>query len=297
MPRLSLLATLVALSPAHLSAQLASLGGPVAEADMLYTAGEPRAAFERLESYLASDSTDYGALWRAARSAVVLGIQEEGSRAQNAWLDPAILLAGRAMVQSPDGIDGMYWHGVAAGRRAMNAAPGYAVGLAEIVYDDAHRILAADSLHGGAHNMLGKLNYEIMTLSRIKRLIARTFMGNPALDDTSWENAEYHLRRAVELWPNFVLFHFDLGQLHRKRGRRDEAIREFAHALALPAVHPTDRGLQDQARGVLKEWEVDADSLDVSAVEDHRSPHAHGSDGPEVAGRAADRRGLGSGAP
>lgn len=263
------LATLVALCPTPASAQLAKLGGAVSEADMLYMAGEPRAAFERLQAHLARDPTDYEALWRAARSAVLLGIQEEESRAQNAWLDPAMELAERAVERRPSGLDGVYWRGVAAGRRAMNAAPGYAVELAEVVYGDAHSILEADSLHGGAHNMLGKLNYEIMTVSRIERFIARTFMGNEALDDTSWENAERHLSRAADLWPELVLFHFDLGQLHRERGRRDAAIREFAHTLALPAVHPNDEGLQDRARGFLERWGVAPNALDVSVVQDH----------------------------
>jgi tetratricopeptide (TPR) repeat protein len=166
----------------------------------------------------------------------------------------------RAVAAEPGGVDGTYWHGVAVGRRAMNASPGYAVELAQVSYEDAHAILAVDSLHGGAHNMLGKLNYEIMSLSRIKRGVARTFMSNPALDDTSWENAEYHLTRAVEVWPEFVLFHFDLAQFYRKRGRRDEAIAAFRRAIELPAVHPTDHSLQQQAREILTEWEALPDS-------------------------------------
>jgi tetratricopeptide (TPR) repeat protein len=247
------LAFLLALVPGALHAQLGGLGA-VVEADVLYLTGEPRRAYEVLEAHLAADSTDYDALWRAARAAVVIGIGEEGSRPQNAWLDPAILHAERAVAVRPKGLDGIYWRGVATGRRAMNASPGYAVELAQVVYDDAHRILAADPLHGGAHNMLGKLNYEIMSLSRIKRAIARTFMGNDALDDTSWENAEYHLERAAAVWPDFVLFHFDLGQLYRKRGRRDEAIAQYRRVLELPMTHPTDRKLQEQARSALEEW-------------------------------------------
>ena len=85
-------------------------------------------------------------------------------------------------------------------------------------------------------------------------------MGNDALSDTSWENAEYHLARAAEVWPDFVLFHFDLAQLHRKRGRRDEAIAAYQRALELPSFHPTDRRLKEQARNALAEWGVLADS-------------------------------------
>ncbi len=224
--------------------------------DSLYRAGEPAAALEWVRAAADGDSADYGALWRAARASVVVGLNVEGTRAQNHWLDPAIGWGWRAVQAEPEGIDGLYWRGVAAGRRAMNAAPSYAVDLAQLVYDDAHSILALLPDHGGAHNMLGKLNYEIMTLSRIKRAVARTFMGNSALDDTTWGNAEYHLAKAVLSEPDVVLFNFDLAQLHARRGRRDVAIEVFQTLLRLPATEPIDSRLHDQAREMLHEWGV-----------------------------------------
>lgn len=250
---------LLLLAPGTLHAQLAGFDGSIAEADLLYLGGQPRQAFEVLEARLAVDSVDYDALWRAVRAAVVVGIDEEGSRVQNAWLDPAMALGERAVATRPEGLDGLYWRGVAYGRRAMNASPGYAAELAQRAYDDAHAILRADSLHAGAHNMLGKLNYEVMSVSRIKRAIGRMFMGNEALSDMSWENAEYHLANAVEAAPEVVLFQFDLAQLHRKRGRRDEAIEAYRRVVDLPIVHPTDVSLKTQARDVLIDWDASLD--------------------------------------
>jgi tetratricopeptide (TPR) repeat protein len=261
---LFVLLVLLASGPSAARAQLVGFGDAVSEADMLYLAGEPRMSLERLEQHLAEDSTDYDALWRAARAAVVIGIDEEGSRGQNAWLDPALDWAERAAKVRPGEIDGLYWRGVSAGRRALNAGPGYAVELAQRVYDDAHAILAIDSLHAGAHNMLGKLNYEIMSLSRIKRLLARTFMSKPSLDDTSWEQAEYHLAKAAELAPDFVLFQFDLARLYQKRGRRAEAIAAYQRSLAAPTVHPTDVGLKDQAVRALAEWGIGLDTAGIA---------------------------------
>jgi tetratricopeptide (TPR) repeat protein len=253
--RILSLLSLLAL-PFAAEAQFLDVGGPVSESDVLYMSNQPRLALDILETYLATDSMDYAALWRAARAAVVIGIDEEGARKQNGWLDPAMGWAERAVALNPAEIDGHYWHGVAAGRRAMNAAPKYAAKLAAVVYNDAHTILAVDSLHGGAHNMLGKLNYEIMTVSRFQRLIARTFLGNPALDDTSWENAEYHLALAALSWPDDILFHFDLAQLYKRRGREEEAVFEYRIVLSLQPVHPTDFTLQEQARTQLDEWDV-----------------------------------------
>lgn len=252
--RLVILAALAL--PGALAAQLAGFADPVAQADMLFMAGQPELSYETLLEHVEANPNDYGALWRLSRAAVVVGLTFEGSRPQNLWLDPALHFAERALEIDPRGLDATYWRGAAAGRRAMNAKPGYAAELAQLVYDDAHAVLAADSLHGGAHNMLGKLNYEVMSLSRIGRMIARTFMGNEALDDTSWENAEVHLGRAAEAWPDFVLFHFDLGQLQKKRGDEDDAVRSYRQVLALPAIHPLDAMLQQQTREILDDLGV-----------------------------------------
>lgn len=267
MRRTTLLLVFFAVLPTAASAQFVGFGDAISEADMLYMAGDPRASLDRLLQHMETDSLDYDALWRASRAAVVIGIdiEDENNREQNAWLDPALMWAKKAAEVRPGEVDGLYWRGVSSGRRAMNAGPGYAVELAQEVYDDAHAILAQDSLHGGAHNMLGKLNYEVMSMSRVKRLVARTFMDKPSLDDTSWEQAEYHLATAAEVWPEFVLFHFDLAQLYRKRGRRDEAIEEYIQAISLPSVHPTDHKLQRQAREQLADWGIDTDTVGVGA--------------------------------
>ena len=228
---------------------------PVEQADGFYFEGQALSSFELLDAHLAVVPDDYEVLWRAARAAVILGVAAEGSRPQNAWLDPAMELAHRAVAVRPDGIDGLYWRGAAHGRRAMNASPGYASELAQQVWDDAKAILQQDSLHGGAHNLLGKLNYEVMSLSRFERTMGRIFMGNEALSGASWKLAEIHLAEAAEAWPDLVLFQFDLAQLHRKRGRKEEALEAYRRVLELPAVHPPDIDLQEQAREHVQELE------------------------------------------
>lgn len=254
MPRVLRLCALLALLPASASAQSAvALGDPIAQSDLLYLSNDPGAAYEMLREHVARHPDDYEALWRTARAGVVVGIALEDNRAQNVYLDPALDFARHAVEVRPDGLDGLYWRGVAAGRRAMNASPRYAVELAQIVYDDAHAILEKDSLHAGAHNMLGKLNFEVMTLSRFQRAFAKLFLSNDALAHSSWAEAEAHLAKAVEVSPDFVLFQFDLGQLLERRGRDAEARAHLEEAVRLPAVQPIDPGLQEKAAALLEE--------------------------------------------
>jgi tetratricopeptide (TPR) repeat protein len=225
----------------------------VATADELYFAGQPMESYELLKARLQVDSTDYEALWRASRAAVVIGIVREGITAQNEYLDPAIVLGDRAVAQRPDGLDGLYWRGAAEGRRALNAGNDYASRLVQRVFDDAHAILAVDSLHGGAHNLLGRVNYEIMDLSRVERLLARMLVSSEAIRSSNWESAEAHLRRAVELWPENVLFRLDLGQLYMRRGWDDEARAILEQVRGMTSLHPPDDVFKDTARRWLEE--------------------------------------------
>jgi len=225
----------------------------VSEADRLYFAGKVEEAFTLLQGHLATDSTDYEALWRAARAGVVAGVLRHGITSQNERLDPAIVLGDRAVAVRPDGIDGLYWRGAAEGRRALNAGSNYAARLVQRVYDDAHAILALDSLHGGAYNLLGRVNYEIMDLPRVARFFARRLVGNKAIQDSNWEDAEKYLKRAAELWPDNVLFQLDVGDLYQRRGRDDEARVQLQKVLEMPSLHPADDYFKDSARSFLEE--------------------------------------------
>ena len=229
----------------------------IGEADALYFGGKVEEAYALLREHLRTDSTDYEALWRASRAGVVAGVLRRGAghsiASQNEYLDPAIVLGDRAVAVRPDGIDGLYWRGAAEGRRALNAGNNYAARLVQRVYDDAHAIIALDPTHGGAYNLLGRVNYEIMDLPRIARFLARRLVGNEALHDSSWEDAEKYLTRAAELWPDNVLLQLDVGDLYQRRGRDDEARAQLSRVLEMHPVHPADDYFKDTARRFLEE--------------------------------------------
>ncbi|HET9949470.1 MAG TPA: hypothetical protein VFQ22_11155, partial [Longimicrobiales bacterium] len=145
--------------------------GPVGDADLLYFAGRPLEAWELLERHLDAYPDDYEALWRAERARVMAGMAEKEIPDQNHWYDEAIRLGDRAVALRPDGIEALHWRGAALGRRALNASAGYAAELAQRLFDDAHAILALDPDHAGAHNLLGQLFVQVMSLSRIERFI------------------------------------------------------------------------------------------------------------------------------
>jgi tetratricopeptide (TPR) repeat protein len=230
-----------------------ALSDPIAQSDSLYFGGQPQASFEVLRAHLAHEPDDYEALWRTARACLIMGSEGEGWRIQNSWFDTGMEFGNRAVEVRPDGVDGRYWRAAVTGRRALNAAPQYGAKLGEIAYEDAYAILAVDPDHGGAHNILGKMFFEIMSMSRIQRFLGRTFVHTDALRESSWEAAEEHLEAAAADWPDSMLFQYDLAELYRKRGRKDEARAVYARVSHMPVVHPSDATLRRDAVQALEE--------------------------------------------
>lgn len=214
---------------------------------------EHRAAesLELLEGVVEKEPANYEALWRAAREAVVMGLLAHGTEIENRWFMRGEDFARRAVELDPDGIHGLNWLMSAKGLRAVQTDAIDASRLGTEVFQLAHRILEMDSLHAGAYHALGVLNYEVQKLNRVERFIATRVLGNRAFRLTSWEDAERYHTRAVELAPDFILFHLDLGKMYLERNQMARAREVFARVLELPPVHPQDPGLQEVAERLL----------------------------------------------
>lgn len=218
----------------------------LARADSLYWRGDAARALEALGPHLGADA-DYGALWRAARAEVSLGLLAGDRDEARRWLEAGVAHGAAAGRVRTDGIDGLYWLAAATGRLSFLLSPKGSAEAGQRVYEISHRILALDSTHAGAEDALGKISYRVMRLSGAARFLSRALLRHAALRGASWEDAEIHLRRAVALDPEWIVPHADLGEVFLHTGRYEDAVRELERALELPVRHPGDRAYQAKA--------------------------------------------------
>ena len=195
----------------------------------------------------------FEALWGAARSAIAQGLLSRGRETQNQWFRIGESYARRATEVEPETLEALYWLLSAKGLRAAQTGGRDAAALSREVYDLAHRVLEMDPLHAGAHHALGVVNYRVRRLSVIERWVASTFLGGDVIGLTSWEDAERYLTRAIELRPEYILFHLDLGRMYLSRKRNEEARIHFQRALELPLLVPPDTRFQQNAERLLAE--------------------------------------------
>jgi tetratricopeptide (TPR) repeat protein len=126
------------------------------------------------------------------------------------------------------------------------------VGLAKEVRHTAEEILARDPTHAGAHNVLGMFFFEVLTLNRAKRAVAG-LLAPGTLRGVRWEEADYHLRRAVALDPFNTLYLKDYGKALLWHGDLEEARTYLQRALRSPPTLPTDSVFQREAGILLEE--------------------------------------------
>ena len=242
------LAFILLLGPAFPSAGQSATH--LSQVDSVYFAGDAAGALALLDGS-ASALTGAEGRWRAIRSHLALGLMFPPGNDRNHHLDPGLRVAEVIENGTQATTDELYYAAAVLGLRALRAAPRYSAELAPRARTSALRVLNADSRHGGAHHVLGWIDWELSRLSRTERLVARVLFGRNYPSGADRASAEQHLRQAADLWPHMVLFQLDLALFLEDQGRPAEAGQIARRAIATPSLHPPDPILKDQARDLL----------------------------------------------
>ncbi|MBT8403956.1 MAG: hypothetical protein KJP18_08870 [Gemmatimonadetes bacterium] len=219
--------------------------------DEIFFAGRVAEAAQRLDIRLERDSADVEALWRGARTSLVAGILEPDPDLAEAWFKRAGALGEAAVTLRADDPEVLYWAAASLGREALQHGPRTSTRLIQRMWDLTHRILEIEPEHAGAHNTLGKLNYEVMSLSGFERFVGRLLFRIDPLREATWDAAVAHHRRAFAADPETVLFGRDLGETLLATGRDAEAREVWSKTLALPSVFPVDERFKHEIREMM----------------------------------------------
>jgi hypothetical protein len=157
-----------------------------------------------------------------------------------------------ATALDPEGIEGHYWLAVATGALADLEGGRTRVRMADESWEESSWVLAADSMHAGAHHVKGRIHAGIMRAGGITRFLAKTLLGGDAIDRASWELAEYHLGMAAQL-ESTPMHHLELALMYGDTDRPEAMRRQMGLARDAVAGTPLDRQYQDRARRWLEE--------------------------------------------
>jgi hypothetical protein len=165
-----------------------------------------------------------------------LGAAREGER-----------LARETLARTPGSLE-LRWLAIAAlGSQVDEESNRRKISLTREIYDEVELLRALDPDHPGLHHALARLHSGVLRLRPILRWLAARMVGGDLLQHASWEAAETHFRRAIELEPHAILHRVELGLLLLERDREAEGRRELERVLGMLASNPLDSLFQERA--------------------------------------------------
>ena len=258
MRRFALLLVFLSGSPSRVSGQADAPRRPLDEVSSSVAtipASVEAAMLElsRLEAALRETPNAYPLLVAASREAAALAVLPAFESNGAGLVTRSHAYAERALMLLPDDVDARFLRAAAMALELDREGPVGKVHMAEEIWSETDVILNADSLHAGAHHLRGRMHAGIMRLGAVTRFVALRMVGGDGLDGASWDAAERHLHKAVELAPSNAMYQVELGVLYRDTGQHERAREVFDRAVDLEPGSPLDLYEIGRAQGFLAE--------------------------------------------
>ena len=205
-----------------------------------------------LEAYLQAEKLDPGNsdLLRRVSREYALSMNDTASKEEKRRLgEQALDYARRAVAADSKNAMAQLALAICYGRLAPLLDNKTKIAYSKLVKEHADKALVLDPNADYAYHVLGAWNYEMANLSLILRAVVKVVYGG--LPPASNEVALKHFRKAVELAPQRVAHHIELGRTYAALGNKEEARTSLNKGLALPNREKDDADTKVRGREAL----------------------------------------------
>lgn len=205
-----------------------------------------------LEVYLEAEklgANDVELLWRVARQYALSMNDTESREEQQKLGEKALEYALRAVEADPGHPKAHLSVAICYGRLVPFVGARKKVEYSRLIHAHAQAALKREPSDSYAWHVLGVWHYELSQMGPMLRTVVKVVYGG--VPEASMEEAVRLFRRAVELAPERVAHHTELGRAYAALGRTGEARAALERALALPAREKDDPESKRRAREAL----------------------------------------------
>lgn len=211
-----------------------------------------KALKEYMQAY-ETDSSNCTALWKIAEAHINLG-EEADKIIQTQHYYLAEKWARRALALCPDTANAHFFVAVSSGLLALYEGGKRKIQRSKEVKIEAEKTLQLDAIHHGAYHVLGRWHRELASLSWVEKLFAKIIYGGVPPGAT-YETALSNFKKAIEIKPDWINHHKELGLTYMAMKKWDLARQEFEIALELPIADHQDGSHKQWCRKFLKQIE------------------------------------------
>lgn len=215
--------------------------------DSLYELYDYGGSIEKYRFACSLDSGNFEAHWKLGRSLNLKGETAERD-SQLVIFEEARDVEKKALSMDENHADAHFQLARALGKIALFKGVFKSTSLAKQVKDECRRALEIDSLHDGAWHILGRWHREVGKKPKILRIP----MG---LGEANKEDALAFMQKALEINPENINHHLEMGNTYRRFKMLERARSEYRRCLELVAGGPLDEKYQAEAKKSLDEME------------------------------------------
>jgi Flp pilus assembly protein TadD len=206
-----------------------------------------------LQTFLQAEKlapNDANVLYRIAREYALSMNDTASTDEQRSRGEQALGYAKRAVAADPNNAQAHLAAAICYGRLSSLVDTRTRIGYSRLIKEQVDAAVALDPKDDYAYHVLGVWNYELAGLSPLLRGMARVIYGT--VPDASYEDAVRDFQKAVELAPERVSHHVELGRTYAALGKKDLARKELNLALSLSDHEKDDAESKRRARAALQ---------------------------------------------
>jgi tetratricopeptide (TPR) repeat protein len=217
--------------------------------EALHRAGEYSRAVEIIRPALERTPDDHYLLCKIADN-LTDWARISPEKEQEPLYEEAVAFAEKAVELDTTSALGWFQFGKAYGRLALFRGGKTKVNMSKDVKIAFERAIELDPQHAGSLHGLARWHREVANLSWLLKLAAKIIYGG--LPPASNEEAVVLFKRALEIEPEMITHHLELGKTYLEMKEKDLARAEFEQVLALPEGDADDPDWKAEAEKLMK---------------------------------------------
>ncbi len=216
------------------------------QGDAVRKAFDNQKALELYKKALEQEPGSFEALWRISRAHIDIGEHLTEKDDQLAHFETAKLYADSTIAAKPEDSVGYTRRAIAKGKIALFKGVFKSVGIVKSVREDCQKAIELNPEDDIVHYVYARTHYKVAGKSKI-------FRAPLGLGWGSKKEAKKLFEKAIELKPDFIMYHLDYAILLIDMKKYEEA-REYLQKIAdIPIVDEDDEAKKEEAKKLLSE--------------------------------------------
>jgi tetratricopeptide (TPR) repeat protein len=207
-----------------------------------------------LEEYLAAaeaDQNNFEAAWKACRSLIDVGdlvdVKVKGNdEKQKKYFKDAEKYARRAIALNANSTWSQFYLSAALGKYALLLGKKDQIAMSKEVKTAIDKAIELDPSNDLAYHALGRWQRRMAEIGGASRLLGGILYGS--IPKGSFDESAKALSKAVELKPDYINHHLELGRTYMALKKYDLAAQEFEKCQSLNITLTKDNGYKEEAQ-------------------------------------------------